>query len=214
MPASPASLVPVAWAGGAQALVCVALALANAPTVAYLLLGLLGAGQTVTAATWQALLPSLVAPDRLNRALGQSQGGTSAAMIGAPALAGLCGTGVPLLLDAATCVVGAAAGLALRGGGGRGGSAAKIADAPSVETGPVAGGPALVWRNPTLRAVSTLVGTMILLASMVNVADVFLVGDVLHASTFWYGIAGAVYAVGLFAVPSPAAAWPRTPGPW
>lgn len=99
-------LVPAA---AVQALCCVALAAAHGTVATLLLVFVLGAAEAVTSAGWSALLPRLAADGDLTKAYALSQTYTSLAVIAAPALGGaltaLGGTGLPLLLDAATFVV-------------------------------------------------------------------------------------------------------------
>ena len=183
--------VLLAGACAAQLVVCVALAAVGSPVPSIVLVGLLGVGQAVTGATWQALLPALVPPDQLGRALGFSQAGAMLALMAAPGGAGLVvsalGTHLPLLVDAATFAVVALAGHAVSTG---------RTTRTSGERTRLRGW-SVVRDNGVLRAVITLLGVSVLLGSTVNVVEVFLVRDVLHASVVWFGVAGTVYAVGL-----------------
>ena len=78
---------------GTQAALCTALAFVTSPWGVLALVAALGTGQAVTGATWQALLPTVVAPDRLAAAAGRSQLASTAAFIVAPATGGvLAGT--------------------------------------------------------------------------------------------------------------------------
>jgi MFS family permease len=54
-----------------------------------------------------------------------------------------------------------------------------------------------VRRDALLAPLFVLLALLVLLGSMVNVVNVFLVRDALHASTTWYGIVGASFAVGM-----------------
>jgi MFS family permease len=176
----------------AQAVVCVVLAFVTSTPALLALVASLGAGQAINGATWQALLPSLVAPEDLARAMSRSQAATTLAGIAAPALSGLLfgvyGASVPLLVDAGTFVaVTVAAGL-LRTG---------RVPAPPAAGEAQRGGLAIVWHDPLLRTTVTLLGLFILLGGMVNVVEVFLVRSTLRASTVWFGLIGAGYAIGL-----------------
>jgi MFS family permease len=101
-------------------------------------------------------------------------------------LTGLYGPRVPLLLDAASFVFVLVAGLAVR---------TRRAVAPPSGTRQ-RGGLAIVRGNAMLRAVFGVFPLFVLLGSMVNVVDVFLVRSTLGASAMWYGLVGAVYSVG------------------
>jgi MFS family permease len=176
-----------------QACVCVALTTSASAAVVLPLVAALGAGQAVNGATWQALIPAVVGEQRLARALSLSQAANTVAGIAAPALSGLLtgafGARVPLLVDAVTflAVLGAALAMQTR----------RVVHGRSAERLP--GGFGIVRRDPLLRTCIALLALFVLLGSMVNVVDVFLVRETLGASTTWYGISAAGYAVGVLA---------------
>lgn len=175
-----------------QAALCAVLAFTTAPLAVLALVALLGVGQAVNGATWQALIPSLVAPPELARALGRSQAATTLAGIIAPALGGLLtarfDAGVALLVDTATFLVITGAALLLR-------TRRELTPARPGER--TTGGLAIVRREPLLRATLILLGLFVLLGSMVNVAEVFLVRQTMHASATWYGLSAAAFAAGV-----------------
>jgi MFS family permease len=175
----------------AQALLCTVLAFTAAPAAVLALVVVLGAGQCVNAATWQAVLPAIVGRDDLPRAIGMVQAGTTMAGIAAPAVGGLLyglyGARVPLLIDAATFLAVLSAALLLHG---RRNVVAPEAGAKQD------GGLAIVWRDSLLRPLFVLLALFVLIGSMVNVVEVFLVRETLHASTIWYGISGAAFSAG------------------
>lgn len=177
-----------------QAAVCVALAFVASTPVVLALVAALGAGQCVTAATWTALLPSIAGAENLATAFGRSQAATTLAGITAPALGGLLvgryGTRVPLLVDAATFAVMLLAAVLVRG--------RRQLSRPPAGT-KEHGGLRIVRRDAVLGPLVMLLGLFVLLGCMVNVSDVFLVREALHASTTWYGITGAAYAAGVLA---------------
>jgi MFS family permease len=178
----------------AQAAVCSLLAYQTSTPVILALVGLLGAGQAVNGATWQALLPSIVGTDGLPRALGLSQAAATVASILSPALAGVLtgayGARVPLLLDAATFLAITVAGLLVSTR--RGAAVSTIG--PGARTSL---GLRLVRADPMLRVLLAMLALFVTLGSMVNVVEVFLVRETLHASSTWYGITGGVFAVGM-----------------
>jgi MFS family permease len=175
----------------AQAALCIALAFVSSPAAVLVLVALLGAGQCVNSATWSALLPTIVDAEDLPKAVGLSQAGMTLAGVAAPAvgglLVGLYGMRMPLLVDAATFAVvfGAAVLLHVRRAG----------KAPAAGT-KQHGGAAIVWRDAMLRPLFVLLALFVLIGSMVNVVEVFLVRETLGASTTWYGLTGACFAVG------------------
>jgi MFS family permease len=175
----------------AQAVVCVVLAFAGSTWAVLGLVALLGVGQAVNGATWQALLPAIVGRADLPRAIGRVQAGMTIAGVVAPALGGLLvgwyGARVPLLLDAATFLAVTAAALLI--------STRRVVAAVGSGERPH-GGLHIVWTDALLRPLFVLLGIFVLLASMVNVVDVFLVRETLGASTLWYGLAGASFSAG------------------
>jgi MFS family permease len=178
--------------GLAQAAVCAPLAAVGSLPLTLVLVTLLGVGQAVNGATWQALLPALVPADRLPRAISFSQAATTLAGIVAPAaggvLVGLYGTAVPLLVDSGSFLAIATAAVLVR--------TRRVLAVPD-GTRP-AGGLAIVRRDPVLRATIALLGLFILLGATVNVVEVFLVRVTLHADALWYGLTAAGYAAGVF----------------
>ncbi|MGI8665653.1 MAG: MFS transporter [Jatrophihabitans sp.] len=177
----------------AQLACCLVLAYRSDLPSTLLLVAGLGAGQAVNAATWQALLPAIVGLPRLPAALGLSQAASTAASVLAPVLGGLLtgsyGTRLPLLLDAASFGAVAVAALAVRTRR-RGRRTGTAEDAR--------GGWAILRSDRTLLLLVLMLGLFILLGSMVNVVEVFLVRQSLHASATWYGLIGGCWGVGAF----------------
>jgi MFS family permease len=175
----------------AQGMLCVLLAYTTSTGAVLGLVAALGAGQAVNGATWQALLPTIVGTERLPQAIGLTQAGMTIAGIAAPALAGLLtglyGARVPLLLDAATFLAITAAGLLITTRRG-----AAVTGAVRTK----GGGLRIVRADPLLKMLFLLLALFVLLGAMVNVVEVFLVRETLHASTTWYGIVGAAYGLG------------------
>jgi MFS family permease len=158
---------------------------------------LLSCGYAVTQPTLGALLPAMVHRDEVVRAGALGQTANSIGMLLAPALAGLLtgafGLRVPLFIDAASYLAIAAAGLLIRTrrGGTRGtGAAERSAPSQSSDS------PAPDWRlrgDPLLFTATIMIGAVIAAVCAVNVADVFLVRGVLHASAAMYGLLSAVW---------------------
>jgi MFS family permease len=175
----------------AQGGLCLLLAYTTGTTAVLGLVAALGVGQAVNGATWQALLPAIVGTERLPGAIGLTQAGTTMASIAAPALAGiltgLYGARVPLLIDAATFLAITAAGLLIT---------TRRGTVVTESTTTAGGGLRIVWADPLLRMALGLLALFITLGAMVNVVEVFLVRETLHASTTWYGLIGAMFGVG------------------
>jgi MFS family permease len=179
------------WSSLLQGLVCAAVATVDSAPAVLALVAVLGAGQAVNGASWQALLATLVDGDELTRATGRAMAGRTLAGITAPALSGLLvglyGAKVPLLLDGVAYL--AVTGVALLIVTRRQATAADAAERPL-------GGLAIVRADDLLRPLFVLLGLLVLLVCMVNVVEVFLIRVTLHASTTWYGLAGAMLSVG------------------
>jgi MFS family permease len=155
----------------------------------------LNVGQAVANPAWQALVPTIAPGDDLPRALSLLQTVSAAAMLLGPAAGGLLVGGVgitaALAIDAVSFVALAGVALALRterrpGRGNR-------------EPGAAWAGVRLVAGSPLLRALFVLLASTLLAVGAVNVAEVFLLTQVLGASPQVYGAIGALFALGLMA---------------
>lgn len=177
----------------AQAGVCAVLVTVTAPGAVLALVALLGAGQAINLATWQALLPAVAGPHDLSRAVSRAQAAMTVAGIAAPPvsslLTGSVGAGAALLVDTATFFVITAAALLLRTG--------RVESSPAAGLTKMEGGLAIVRRDPVLRTTVALLGLFILLGASVNVVEVFLVRETLGASAVWFGLASGAYSVGV-----------------
>ena len=182
-------------AGVWQAACCVGLAGTGSLWSIYLLVVLLQAGQAVAAPTWQALIPSIAERKEVGRAVGTSQALSTVASVAAPAAAGLAvarlGYGAPLLLDAATFLVLAGAGLALR-------TRRRLARDEDAESDSKASSDAFSLRSdPLLWPLLVGVCALVLVGEVTNVVEVFMVRGTLGASTLAFGLVTAVLAGGI-----------------
>ncbi len=178
------------WSGIAQALLCAVLAQTHALPAVLVLVAALGAGQAVNGATWQALLPSIVGPQQLPAAIGLSQAMRTVAAIAAPVVGGVLtgryGAHVPLLVDTATFLVIAGAGLLVR-----------TRRHVSAENTQDRGGYGIIRDDPVLVVLLIMLAVFITLGAMMNVVDVFLVRDTLHSSATWYGVLSGTWGAGM-----------------
>jgi MFS family permease len=182
--------------GLAQAGICVLLAYVTGTAQTVLLIAALGAGLAITQPTLAALLPSMVTRDDLPRATALGQTANTIGMLLAPALGGVLvgrfGLRVPLLLDAATYLALAAAGLAIR---------TRRSAARSRSAGPAVPA-ARTWtlrRDALLWWQFVLTGAVIAAVGAVNVIDVFFIRETLHGSATLYGLISAAWMVGMVA---------------
>jgi MFS family permease len=180
-----------------QALVCLALVPAVAEGGVAVVLALvvaLNLGQAVAGPAWQALVPAVVGPNGLSRALALLQGTTAAAALAGPAVGGLLvgagGTSTALVVDAVSFATLGVAALLLRHDRRPG------TDAPGQHDGWTAG-VRIIAADPVLRGVLVLVVSLVLACGAVNVAEIFLVTRTLGAGPTAYGIVGTLFAAGL-----------------
>jgi len=166
--------------------------------VILVLVAILGAAASVSAATWSALIPRIVGEEHVAQAMSAQQSLNALMLVGAPAvgglLAGTFGSALPLALDAASYVVLA-------------GAAALVRTRRRPERLDADGGPASAGRSGfeilrTDRVIAPLiVGLMVvvLCVGMVDVVLVFLIRGTLHAGGGWYGVAEASWMAGMVA---------------
>jgi len=178
-------------AGGGQAAICVALAYADGTALIIALVALLACGLAVTQPTIAALLPEMVRRDDLPRATALNQTAGSIGVLVGPALAGLLvgefGTKVPLLIDAASYLALAVAGLLLRTIR-NGGNTPKAA--------------AVVWRlrrDPMVLAVTAAFAATVAGVGAVGVVEIFFVRETLGGSTTAFGLIQATWTAGMLA---------------
>lgn len=181
----------------AQVCCCVPLILVHQVGAMIALVALLGTGAAFSQATWQALIPRVAGEENIAAATALQQAAFTFSLILGPAVAGILaaafGTAVPLALDAVTFGAMAVAALVVRTR--RGGTAAvRSGDTGRAKQG---GGWAALRRDPLLARLIMGLAAFVLLGMMVNVVQVFLVRESLHASAAWYGGLEAVTMAGL-----------------
>ena len=196
----------------AQACCCVPLIFTHQAAAMIALVALLGTGAAFSQATWQALIPRVAGENNIGAATALQQAAFTFSTILAPAVAGILaaafGTGVPLALDAVTFGAMAIAALAVRtrrGGAGAHDAApapgSTSADGTAGAHGTTrperAGGWATLRRDPLLAPLIMGLAAFVLLGLMVNVVQVFLVRETMHASAAWYGGLEAITMIGL-----------------
>jgi MFS family permease len=175
-----------------QAACCIALSFGGPVWTTFALVLLLQAGHVVAGPTWQAMIPSIARSDEVGRVVSASQAMNTVGMVAAPAVAGLTvawfGYSVPLLIDGATFLVLAGAGLAVR--------ARRRVEPQSAESGEPAArfslrSDALLWPLIVGLCVFVLAG------EVTNVVEVFLLRGTLRASSAAFGLVGAALAAGI-----------------
>ena len=162
-----------------------------------LLVAVLGAAASVTAATWAALIPRVVGEDHIAEAVSAQQSLNVLALVAAPAvgglLAGAFGSGVPMAIDAATFAFVTVAAALVR--------TRRVPErTPTAEgTSRARGGFAILHADPVLAPLLAGVALVVLLVGMVDVVLVYLVRDTLHAGGVWYGVTEASWMAGMVA---------------
>jgi MFS family permease len=178
-----------------QAGVCLALALMSSTTAAFALVVVLQTADALAAPAWSAWLPYIAGAEGTPQALGLTQATVTAAGLAGPAaggiLTGVGGSGLPLLVDAATFLLLAAGSLAIRN---RRGALWRAAGSPAPRQ--LDGFRALLG-DALLRPLTLTVLGYILVGEAVNVADVFLIRNTLHGSAAAYGLIGTAATAGI-----------------
>ena len=172
------------------------LAFNPAPWYTYFALALTASAGTAVGASFNAMLPTLAAPDDLPRVNGTQQTYASMGTLFAPALGGflVASTGYfwPFIIDAISFGLLAIAILALRinrpGVVHVDGQKLKAMD-----------GVKLVFADKLMRSIVILVAVLIVALGVINVGEVFLVMDELKATAAQYGLVGTAFALGSIA---------------
>ncbi len=169
----------------------------GAPLGALLVLvAAISCAQALAGPAWSALVPTLVPPDEVPRAVGAVQSAMTASLVVAPAMAGFLvgtlGAAWPLLLDAWSFLVVVVAALLLRH---------PRVPAPRGQTEKPSAweGFRVIGSDPVLGAVVVMLVLFVLALGAVNVVEVLLLTVALGASPTVYGVVGAVFALGMLA---------------
>ena len=175
----------------------VPLVFVHSVVIIVVLVAVLGAAASVAGSTWSALVPRIVGEDHVAEAVSAVQSLNALVAVGAPAVGGLLaaafGTGLPLVVDAATFVVVTAAAALVR--------TRRTPAAPGSDGRPAVarGGFEILRADPVLAPLITGLVVLVLLVGMVDVVLVFLIRATLHAGGAWYGVVGAAWIAGLVA---------------
>jgi MFS family permease/molybdopterin converting factor small subunit len=188
------AVVSALWQAGC----CIGLAVATPLWATYALVLALQTGHAVAGPTWGAILPSIAPRDEVGRVVGMSQALNTVATVAAPAtagvLVGLLGFSAPLLVDAATFLLLAAAGASIRAA--RGNEGAGVQGASNADDG---AGAFSLRSDRLLWPLVVGLCVMVLVGEVTNVVEVFLVRGALDAGPTAFGAVGAVLAVGVLA---------------
>jgi DHA3 family macrolide efflux protein-like MFS transporter len=185
------TVIPIASVIGGAAIFALAQELPN-----YLILTLLFIANTcasVVGPTWGKLTPTLAKKDDIGRAMGTIQSYFSIAGLFGPALAGLLvdrtGFVITFMIDGFLTTFIALVPFLINVNH-------KPQPLEPGEKTSVSAGFKFMMDNPLLRSLVILVFGMVLCISVVNVGDVFLLTDIMGASSFIYGLVGTGFAAG------------------
>jgi MFS family permease len=188
------SRTAIAGSALAQAGCAFALAHVEGLVATYVLVALLTAAGTLVGPSVGALVPRIVAPDRLVGANALLQGAFVGGNLTGPIVGGLLtgalGSRAPLELDAISFLVVAAGIFMVRT------RRRPRRDGVVVER---RSGFRVAWDDRLLRTVIGTMTVLVLVVGAVNVAEVFLVKDALHATDTVYGIVSASWMLGMVA---------------
>lgn len=158
-------------------------------------LAVLALGTALVNPAWMALMPHLVEPEQLPRAMGLSQSFTAIGNLAGPALGGVLiaatDTRWPLLLDAATFLGYALMALAL--------SKDRVPEKQSRESSgftEMTAGLRVLRADPIMRTLLAILVVSVLGFGALNVVEIFFITKELGADSTVYGFLGLVYGVG------------------
>src|SRR3954453_6330997 len=177
----------------AQALCALALAAVTDTAVTLVLVALLAAASTVMGPAVAALLPRAVPADRIVEASAHQQtafvvGNLAGPMVGG-LLTGAFGSRAPLIVDAISFLVVGGAVFLLR--------TRRHLARESTSPMRAMSGVRVIWQDSVVRAVVVTMTALVLAAGAVNIAEVLLIKDALHASDLVYGVVSAMWMAGM-----------------
>lgn len=191
-------------AGSVQALASFGLAMSTSFVAMVACLLALQTAQSITGPAWAALVPKIVGPDLVGRAVGLQQSLAGVAGLAGAAIGGvlydLVGFRGTMLIDTFTFVVLTVAGGLIRTRRGRrhdlhasagGGLPAVVAQSTTAK-----GGLAIIGEDSLLRTVVVALCLFVLSIEAVNVVEVFLVRGDLGGTATDYGLISAAYMLG------------------
>jgi MFS family permease len=160
-------------------------------------IAMLAAGTAVLNPAWSALVPSLVEPEQLPAASGLQQAWSTVAQIAGPFVGGLLvqvsGFRTPLVIDAVSFLALVSLVIVLRL------DRAPVPRDGEESRGDAFAGMVLLWRDHFLRALMITLCAFVLAISLINVVDLFFITDTLHSSPGLFGLAGALFGLGMLA---------------
>ena len=182
-----------------QALACVVLAFVSSLPAILFLVAMIQVGAALTSPTWAALVPRIVGEDGIGRAVALQSGLTAVAAPAGAALGGilfsLADARSAILVDAVTFAALAGAAMLVRTR--RGAPVERVAQPDG--TAPrrsLLAGLAIIRRDAIIAPMTWTLVAVIVVIGGVNVVDVFLVREALHAPAVLYGLAEVAFAAG------------------
>lgn len=187
------SRTAIASSALAQAACAAALVQFTGIAATLIFVSLLTAAGTIMSPAVGALLPRTVPKERIVDASAHQQtafvvGNLAGPMIGG-LLTGAFGARAPLIVDVISFLAVAGGVFLVRTRR----HVSRESTTPAVATT----GARLLWQDPVLRAVVATMTGLVLAAGAVNIAEVFLIKDALHASDLVYGVVSAMWMAGM-----------------
>lgn len=174
-----------------QAALAALLAFKQPLAVSLFLICLLGIGQAVVPAAWNATLPEITEKEEMPRAMSLMQALYALAGMAGPAVAGVMvsrfGYSTPMIANSISFLLIAAVPLFLTL------PFHPRASGPRVR-GDVWVGLGIVRKEPVIRALAILGFSLNVSVGMITVSELFFALDDLHATTYVYGLAGSTFA--------------------
>jgi MFS family permease len=193
-------------AGSLQALASLGLAMSSSLVAMVVFLLALQTAQSITGPAWTAIVPRIVGPDLVGRAVGLQQSLAGVAGLAGAAIGGtlydLVGYSATMLIDTSTFVVLAIAGALVQTRRGRRHELAvgRVDGTPALssgaEPGAATGGLAVVRADSLLRTVIPALCLFVLSIEAINVVEVFLVRGDLGGTATDYGLISAAFMLG------------------
>ena len=187
------SRTAIASSALAQAACSSALVVFTGTVTTLLLVALLAAASTAMNPAVGALLPRTVPEDRIVEASAHQQTALVIGNLAGPIVGGLLtgalGSRAPLVVDAVSFLVVAAGVFLVR--------TRRHLARESASRSPNVSGAKLLWQDTVVRGVVITMTALVLAAGAVNIAEVFLIKDALHASDLVYGVVSAMWMAGM-----------------
>ena len=187
------SRTAIASSALAQGACALALAMVTGTAATLAFVALMAAASTLLNPAVAALLPRTVPEERIVEASAHQQTAFVVGNLAGPIVGGLLtgafGSRAPLIVDAISFLAVAGGVFLIR--------TRRNLSRESTQARTAISGARLLWQDSILRAVVLAMTAFVLAAGAVNIAEVFLIKDALHASDLVYGVVSASWMAGM-----------------